>query len=49
MEKIILELKAEFSCMCMREKENNSFETHVIILRYVKNVHLPFKKGFKLT
>ena len=30
-----------------REKKKNSFEIHVIILRYTKNVNLPFKKDFK--
>ena len=29
-----------------REK-NNSFEIQVIILRYIKNVNLPFKRDFK--
>ena len=48
MEKSIPELKAEFVCiMCGGEKKNNSFEIHVIILRYIKNVNLPFKKDFK--
>ena len=46
MEKSIPELNAEFVCMCVREK-NNSFEIHVIILRYIRNVNLPFKKDFK--
>ena len=27
--------------------KNNSFEIHIIILTYVKNVNLPFKKDFK--
>ena len=36
MEKSIRELKAEFVCMCVREKKNNSFAIHVIILRYIK-------------
>ena len=31
---------------CEREK-NNSFKIHVIVLRYVRNVNLPFKKDFK--
>ena len=44
MEKSIPELKAEFLCiMC----GGNSFEIHLIILRYRKNVNLPFKKDFK--
>ena len=46
MEKSIPELKAEFVCMCVRKK-NNSFKIHVIILRYIRNVNLPFKKDFK--
>ena len=29
------------------EKKNNSFEIHVIILKYIKNVNLPSKKDFK--
>ena len=37
MEKGISDLKAEFVCMCEREK-NNSFKIHVIILKYIKNV-----------
>ena len=48
MEKSIPELKAGFVCiMCEGEKKNNSFEIHEIILRYIKNVNLPFKKDFK--
>ena len=31
--------------MCVREK-NNSFEIHVIILRYMRNVNLPLKNDF---
>ena len=46
MKQSIPELKAEFMCMCVREK-NNSFEINVIILRYIRNVNLPFKKDFK--
>ena len=30
----------------LREKKN-SFEIHVTILRYVRNLNLPFKKDFK--
>ena len=49
MEKSMPELKAEIVCiMCGREEKNNSFEIHVIILSYIKNVNLPFKKDFKL-
>ena len=33
--------------MCERKK-NNSFEIHVIILGYIRNVNLPFKKDFKI-
>ena len=29
------------------EKEKNSFEIHVTILKYVRNLNLPFKKDFK--
>ena len=47
MEKSIPELKVEFLCMCVRERKNNSFKIHVIILMYMKNVILPFKKDFK--
>ena len=46
MEKSIPKLKAEFVCIDVREK-NNSFEIHVVILRYIKNLNLPFKKDFK--
>ena len=46
-EKSIPELKAEFVYMCVREKKNNSFKIHVIILNYIRNVNLPFKKDFK--
>ena len=45
MEKSIPELKAEFICIFVRKK--NSFEIHVIILRYIRNLNLPFKKDFK--
>ena len=47
MEKSIPELKAEFVCMSVRKKKNNSFKIHVIILRYIRNVNLLFKKDFK--
>ena len=47
MERSIPELKAEFVCMCEREK-NNRFKIHVIILRYIKNVKFPFKKDLNL-
>ena len=46
-EKGIPELKAKFVCMCVWERKNNSFEIHIIILRYIRNVNLPFKKDFK--
>ena len=45
MEKGISELKTEF--VCVWEKKNNSFEIHVINLRYIRNVNLPFEKDFK--
>ena len=32
--------------MCERGK-NNSSEIHLIILKYIRNVSLPFKKDFK--
>ena len=28
-------------------EKNNSFEIHIITLRYIKNANLPFKKDFK--
>ena len=31
----------------MWEKKSSSFEIHVIILSYIRNVNLPFKKDFK--
>ena len=34
-------------CIVWVREKNNSFEIHVIILRYIKNVTLPFKKCFK--
>ena len=40
MEKSIREPKAKFVCMYVREKKKQ-------FLRYIKNVNLPFKKGFK--
>ena len=46
MEKSIPELKAEFEYVCERKKDN-SFEIHVIILRYIRNVNLRFKNDFK--
>ena len=47
MGKSIPERKAEFVCMCVREKKNSSFKIHIIILKYTRNVDLPFKKDFK--
>ena len=29
------------------ERKKNTFEIHVIILRYIRNLNLPFKKCFK--
>ena len=52
MEKIIPELKVEFVCACVSVcvcvcvRKKNSFEIHVIILRYIRNVNLPFKMDF---
>ena len=34
-------------CLCVWEKKNNNFEIHVILLRYIRNVNLPFKKDLK--
>ena len=33
--------------MYVCEKENNSFKIHVIVLIYVRNVNIPFKKDFE--
>ena len=46
MEKSIPELKATYF-LCVWEKKNNSFEIHVIILRYKGNINLPFKNDIK--
>ena len=45
MEKSIPKLKAEFVYVCERKK--NSFGNHIIILKCIRNVNLPFKKDFK--
>ena len=42
MEKSIREPKVKVVCMCVREREKKQQ-----ILRYMKNVNLPFKKDFK--
>ena len=47
MEKSIPELKAEFVCVVWGREKKISFEIHVIILRHIKNVNLPFKKKKK--
>ena len=47
-EKSIHKLKGEFAYLGVREKRNNSFEITVIILRYIGNVNLLFKKVLKL-
>ena len=56
MQKSIPDLKAEFVCVCVcvcvcvrerKRENNNSFEIHVIILRCIRNLNLPFKKDFK--
>ena len=44
--KSIPQLKAKF-VRVWNKKKKNSFEIHVIILRYIRNVNLPFKKDFK--
>ena len=49
MEKSIPELKAEFVCVVWGREKKISFEIHVIILRHIKNVNLPFKKKKKFT
>ena len=36
MEKSVPDLKVEFMCIYVREKTNNSFKIHVIILRYIR-------------
>ena len=33
--------------MYLRVREKNSFEIHIIILRYIRNVDILFKKDFK--
>ena len=45
--KVSLTWKRNLCVMWGREKKKNSFKIHVIILRYIKNVNLPFKKDFK--
>ena len=45
MEKSIPELICVY--VCEREKDN-SFEIHVIILRFIRNVNLQFKKDLNL-
>ena len=35
------------SGICVYVCENNSFKIHVIILMYIRNVNIPFKKDFK--
>ena len=44
MEKSIHEQKVEFVYLCVRVKKNNSFETSVIILSYIRNVNLSYSK-----
>ena len=46
--KSIPEQKAEFVCLCVREKKM-SFKIHLIILMYIRNVNLPLKNDFKFT
>ena len=48
MEKSIHELKVEFVYLCAGEKKYNSFETAVIILRYIRNVNIFFQKDSKI-
>ena len=47
MEKSIPELKAEIVCMCVRQNKNDSFEIHIAILRYIRNINISLKKYFK--
>ena len=35
-------------CICVSESKNYSFEITLIILRYIRNVNLLFKKDFKI-
>ena len=49
MEKNIHRFKVEFVYFCIGEKrKKNNFEITVIILRYIRNVNLLFKKDFKI-
>ena len=43
----IPELKAEFVCIVWRREKKNTSKIHLMILRYIKNVNLPFKKDLK--
>ena len=36
-------------CVLISVRKKNSFEIHVIISRYIRNVNLPLKKDFKFT
>ena len=36
--------KVEFMYLCVREKKNNNFEISVIILKYMRNLHLFYSK-----
>ena len=48
--KVSLSWKRNLCVLCVGErKKNNSFAIHLIILRYFKNVNLPFKKDFKFS
>ena len=47
--KSIPKLKVEFVCIVWGREKKNSFEIHVIFLRYIRNVNLPFKKDFRFT
>ena len=46
MEKDIPNLKAEFMCMCLREKKKNSFKNSCNHFNVCKKFKSPIQKGF---
>ena len=48
-EKSIPKLKVEFVCVCEREKITVLNSCNLLVLRYIRNLNLPFKKDFKFT